>query len=220
MDNLLNFPVSTIVNKVVPKNSFFGRADSGKKNAMKEILTHEFETITWLYKLTEGTLNVEDGEKVHEIDIFVCKMKDKDYKSSSIFLLDDLLPRHTLYVIDYSENKDLFIRYKERLEVHGEIKWNAGKAEILKRFDVNNQSLVLEGMTMDKVYTNLLSNISQLNVQTIEEYKETKIQLAQKETLMKQLATLESKVRKEVQPRKKFELHQQIVRLKKDLGII
>ncbi len=220
MDNVLFFPSSTIVDKNVPKNAFFGRTNVEQKSTLKQVLTREFEAITWLYKLSEGTLNVSDGDEVHEIDIFVCKMKDKDYKPDSIFLLDEQIPRQTLFVVEYEENIDLLIRYKERIEFHGETRWKYGKYEILKRYDFSKNPLLLEGMSMDKVYANLLSNISQLNVQTIEEYKDTKAHIAQKETLMKQLATLESKVRKEVQPRKKFELHQQIVRLKKDLGII
>ena len=220
MDNVLFFPSSTIVDKNVPKNAFFGRTNVEQKSTLKQILTREFESITWLYKLAENTLNVSDGDEVHEIDVFVCKMKDKDYKPDSIFLLDEQIPRQTLFVVEYEENIDLLIRYKERIEVRGEAKWKFGKAEILKRFDYSKKSLLLNGMSMDKVYANLLSNISQLNVQTIEEYKDTKAHIAQKETLMKQIATLESKVRKEVQPRKKFELHQQIVRLKKELGII
>ena len=70
MDNLLNFPTSTIVDKNVPKNAFFGRADVGQKSSLKEFLTREFESIIWLYKLSSDTLNVEDGDKVHEVLTF------------------------------------------------------------------------------------------------------------------------------------------------------
>ena len=220
MDNVLFFPSSTIVDKNIPKNAFFGRANSGKKNAMKEILTHEFETITWLYKLADDTLNIADGKEVHEIDVFVCKMKNKDYKPESIFLLDELLPRHTFFVVEYEENIDLLMRYKEQIEFHGETRWKYGKTEILKRYVPVKKTLLLEGMSMDKIYANFLGYISQLDIQTVEEYKELKAQIAEKETLMKQLSSLESKVKKEVQPRKKFELHQQIVKLKRDLDII
>lgn len=68
MENLLNLPVSTIVDKTVPKNAFWGRDSS-----IRNILTHEFDSIIWLYKLTPATLNVEKGNNVDEIDIFYWK---------------------------------------------------------------------------------------------------------------------------------------------------
>lgn len=40
MENLLNLPVSTIVDKTVPKNAFWGRDSS-----IRNILTHEFDSI-------------------------------------------------------------------------------------------------------------------------------------------------------------------------------
>ena len=79
MENILNFPQATIVDKNVPKNAFYKRADSAHSAWMKQFLTDEFENITWLYKLHPSTLNVEDGEKVHEIDVFVCTMKHDHY---------------------------------------------------------------------------------------------------------------------------------------------
>ena len=65
MENILNFPQATIVDKNVPKNAFYKRADAAHSAWMKQFLTDEFENITWLYKLHPSTLNVEDGEKVH-----------------------------------------------------------------------------------------------------------------------------------------------------------
>ena len=46
--NLLNFPSTTIVNKSVPKNAFYGRSND---SSLREFLTREFEGIVWLYKL-------------------------------------------------------------------------------------------------------------------------------------------------------------------------
>lgn len=47
MDNILSFPTSTIVNKPVPKNAFYGRSND---SSLREFLTREFEGIVWLYR--------------------------------------------------------------------------------------------------------------------------------------------------------------------------
>ena len=191
MDNLLNFPTSTIVDKNVPKNAFFGRADVGQKSSLKEFLTREFESIIWLYKLSS------------DINPF-CAM-------------DGLLPRHTLFVIRYGEHTDIIMHHKERTIVRGEVNWTRGKTEIQREVDLSKMVLTIEGQSMDLVYSNLLSQIANMDVHSEEEYKEQKAKIAREEALKRQITNLEAKARKEIQQRKKFELHQQILKLKKEL---
>lgn len=56
-----------------------------------------------------------------------------------------------------------------------------------------------------------------MDIHSEEEYKEQKAKAEHEEDLKKKITTLETKARKEVQQRKKFELHQQILKLKKEL---
>ena len=65
--NPLNFPVSTIVGKNVPKNAFYKRAKLQRSTVLKAYLTDTFDSIHWLYKLHPSTLNIADGQQVHEI---------------------------------------------------------------------------------------------------------------------------------------------------------
>lgn len=217
MDNILHFPESTIVDKDVPKNAFFGRAEVGQKSALRDMLTHEFDNIRWLYKLHPQTLNVEDGEKVHEIDVFVCTMKENTYSINPFCAMDGLLPRHTLFVIRYGEHTDIIMHHKERTIVRGEVKWVRGKTEMQRNVDVTKTVLAIEGQSMDLIYSNLLSQIANMEIHSEEEYKEQKAKIAREEALKKQIAALEAKARKEIQQRKKFELHQLILKLKKEL---
>lgn len=60
MENILNFPITTVVNKSVPKNAFYGRSSD---STFREFLTREFESIVWLYKLAPATLNVRTGKE-------------------------------------------------------------------------------------------------------------------------------------------------------------
>ena len=108
MDNILSFPTSTIVSKPVPKNAFYRRSSD---SSLREFLTREFENIVWLYKLAPATLNVEDGEYVHEIDVFYCRMKEDKYSIKPFSVMDELLPRHTVFIIEYGGKFDLLIRF-------------------------------------------------------------------------------------------------------------
>ena len=218
MENILKFPQATIVDKNVPKNAFYKRADSAHSAWMKQFLTDEFENITWLYKLHPSTLNVEDGEKVHEIDVFVCTMKHDHYSINPFCALDDLLPRHTMFIVRYGESTDLLMQHKVMSVVVGEEKWTRGKTELQRNVDLGHISFSIEGQSMDKVYGNLLGQVSGLKTRSEEDYK-TAVELRRKiENTQKQILSLQKQIRSEKQFNLQMEMNAEARQLKKELG--
>ena len=218
MENILNFPQATIVDKNVPKNAFYKRADSAHSAWMKQFLTDEFENITWLYKLHPSTLNVEDGDKVHEIDVFVCTMKHDHYSINPFCGLDDLLPRHTMFIVRYGESIDLLMQHKEMAIVAGEEKWTRGKTELQRNVDLGHISFSIEGQSMDKVYGNLLGQVSGLETRSEEDYKAA-VELRRKiENTQKQILLLQKQIRSEKQFNLQMEMNAEARQLKKELG--
>ena len=218
MENILNFPQVTIVDKNVPKNAFYKRADAAHSAWMKQFLTDEFENITWLYKLHPSTLNVEDGEKVHEIDVFVCTMKHDHYSINPFCGLDDLLPRHTMFIVRYGESTDLLMQHKVMTIVAGEEKWTRGKTELQRNVDLGHISFSIEGQSMDKVYGNLLGQVSGLETRSEEDYKAA-VELRRKiESTQKQILSLQKQIRSEKQFNLQMEMNAEARQLKKELG--
>ena len=218
MENILNFPQATIVDKNVPKNAFYKRADAAHSAWMKQFLTDEFENITWLYKLHPSTLNVEDGEKVHEIDVFVCTMKSDHYSINPFCGLDDLLPRHTMFIVRYGESTDLLMQHKEMAIVAGEEKWTRGKTELQRNVDLGHISFSIEGQSMDKVYGNLLGQVSGLETRSEEDYKAA-VELRRKiESTQKQILSLQKQICSEKQFNLQMEMNAEARQLKKELG--
>lgn len=215
MENLLDFPLPTIVNKGVPKSAFYAR--SAQKTRLKDLLTREFDSITWLYKLTAQTLNVADGEKVEEIDVFLCRMKEDRYSINPFCSMDELLPRHTMFIIAYGAHTDLLMHHKEKTRVRGEEKWKRGVTELLKDVSLSQIHLHLLGVSMDNVYLNLLGQLSGLDAHSEEEYAQAAAERKRRQQLQKQLETLERQCRAEKQPRRKYELHQKILKIKEQL---
>ena len=83
--------------------------------------------------------------------------------------------------------------------------------------DEDDLPVHLEGLTLDAVYENFVRQIAgdvlaEENGTTLKDSVE---QQKQREQLEKQIAALEAKIRKEKQPRKKFELVQQMKALQK-----
>ena len=218
MENILKFPQATIVDKNVPKNAFYKRADSAHSAWMKQFLTDEFENITWLYKLHPSTLNVEDGEKVHEIDVFVCTMKHDHYSINPFCALDDLLPRHTMFIVRYGESTDLLMQHKVMSVVVGEEKWTRGKTELQRNVDLGHISFSIEGQSMDKVYGNLLGQVSGLETKSEEDYKAAVELRRMIESTQKQILSLQKHIRSEKQFNLQMEMNAEARQLKKELG--
>lgn len=217
MDNILNFPSTTIVNKPVPKNAFYGRSND---SSLREFLTREFEGIIWLYKLAPATLNVEDGDNVHEIDIFYCKMKENEYSIKPFCAMDELLPRHTIFIIEYGGKFDLLMHHKEMTMVKGEQNWRCGVTELKRDIQPGNGVLYIQGQSMDAVYNGLLSQISGLSVSSKEEYKEQVDLRKHMEILQKQIAALQKRIKAEKQFNRQMELNAEVRKLKKEITVL
>ena len=217
MDNILSFPTSTIVNKPVPKNAFYGRSSD---YSLREILTREFEGIVWLYKLAPATINVEDGEYVHEIDVFYCRMKENEYSIKPFSVMDELLPRHTVFIIEYDGKFDLLMRHKEMSVVHGEQKWKCGISELKRDIRIDADTLNIQGQSMDAVYNGLLSQISGLSASTKEEYKEQVDVRKQIESIQKQIVTLQKRIKAEKQFNRQMELNTEVRQLRKEITLL
>lgn len=71
--NILNFPNFTLVNRVVPKVAFYSHLEATA--CMKSAFVENVEQIIWLYKLAPSNLHVADGKEVHELTIFLIKLK-------------------------------------------------------------------------------------------------------------------------------------------------
>lgn len=217
MDNILNFPTTTIVNKPVPKNAFYGRSSD---SSLREFLTREFEGIMWLYKLAPATLNVEDGEHVHEIDVFYCRMKEEQYSIKPFCAMDELLPRHTFFVIEYGGKFDLLMHHKEMSVVQGEQKWKCGVSELKRNIRIDGDTLNIQGQSMDTVYNGLLSQISGLSVSTKEEYKEQVDLRKQIESIQRQIISLQKRIKAEKQFNRQMELNTEVRRLRNEITLL
>lgn len=215
--NLLNFPSTTIVNKPVPKNAFYGRSSD---SSLREFLTQEFESIIWLYKLAPATLNVEDGEYVHEIDVFYCRMKENEYSIKPFSVMDELLPRHTVFIIEYDGKFDLLMHHKEMSVVHREQKWKCGVGELKRDIRIDADTLNIQGQSMDAVYNGLLSQISGLSASTKEEYKEQVDVRKQIESIQKQIMTLQKRIKAEKQFNRQMELNTEVRQLRKEITLL
>ena len=153
----LNFPQSTIVGKPVPKNAFYKHLEVNAK--IKQHFVDDVARIDWLYKLAPSTLNVADGTAVHEIVVFSAVLKSKDCPDDVFLFIDQNMPRHVVFILEYEDCYKVLLNYKEWKDGQN------GQFRIVKTFAtgwlaIEQLSLPVEGQTMDAVYEAMVGRVS------------------------------------------------------------
>ena len=215
MDNLLKFPATCFVDKLVPKTKFVKASDA--PTSVRDLLTEEFEQIRLLYVLRPDTLNIADGIEVSEIDVFYFRTKEDYFSVNPFCALDNLIPRHTLYVVEHGDHYDLLIQHKRRTVTSGVVKWVREVSHWQKDVDLSAAPLRIEGNNLDRVYFNLISQVSGYHVQdaaALTEITELETRIAK---MKRQAETLQKQVRNEKQFNRQVELNTQARSLKKEI---
>ena len=216
---MYNLPQSTIVNRVIPKKTFINQL--GANTRMKEHFTNDVVRVEWLAKLAPSTINVVDGKEVHEITLFLVPIKNEDCPDDVFSFIDTMIPRHTLFILRWGDMTCLHLNYKEWMEsnTNTDKTFRIAKTYRSQWIKDTEISLSIEGLTMDAIYEALVRQVAgeRIIIQS-ESLREDVEKSTQREMLLKEIEIVKRKINNEKQPKKKFELHQQLIKLKKDLN--
>ena len=212
------FPQQTLVERLVPKKAFIDNL--GASARMKDNFTREIERIEWLAKLAPSTINVEDGKDVHEIAVFLVAMKNQNRAENIFLFIDEMMPRHALFILRFEEKFCLLMNFKEPL---GQAAESGKHYRIIKTFHTDwrtESSIHLPsfGGTMDDIYESYVRKVAgDCIISEDKDLREAINQTAQRSALINEIACLERRILLENQPNKKFELHKALVELRKKL---
>ncbi|HLU87766.1 MAG TPA: DUF4391 domain-containing protein [Taishania sp.] len=95
---MFTLPSSTIVQKVIPKNTF----DSFMNSKQKKMMSESIQRITWLNKIAVDTVNLQ-GNEVKEIQIFKIELKSNSGVIPLLHLMDKVVPYHIIFLLYYSD---------------------------------------------------------------------------------------------------------------------
>lgn len=209
---MLGLPVSTEFNKRIPKQKFY--ENIAVTPAMKKAFVEQIKIIYWRNKIAATTLNLAAGEQVTEIEVFEMRLSAPELDESVLRQIDREIPYHILFLLEYEGKYRAVIGYKEAAT--GKTAFKVDRYYSTDWLDEDDLPVNLDGLSLDAVYENFVRQIAgevlaDKNGTTLKESVE---QQKQREQIEKQTATLEAKIRKEKQPKKKFELVQKLSAMK------
>ena len=210
---MISFPESTFVNKRIPKQKFYDNISITP--AMKKVFTEKIQQIIWENKIAENTINISPGKNVTEIEVFRVDLNVKELDQKVLLQIDREIPYHILFVLAYENERQAWIGYKEEAQ-GGNNEFKVSAYYHTEWINEKDFKLEINGLDIDKVYENFIVQIAgnTLYKEADEDLQDAVERSETIKALEKSLAAIEKKARLEVQPRRKFELVQQVNSIK------
>lgn len=207
---MLGLPSATEYNKRIHKQKFY--ENLSVTPALKRIFTEQIQSVIWANKIAPSTMNISAGKEVTEIEAFRIMLNSDSLDESALWQMDRQIPYHILFVLEYNEKVQIWIGYKEQSA--GDNAFKVNKYYHTEWFDEQSASIKIEGFDMDKVYENLVRQIGGFENNTDDSLGKQIADKERREKLEMEIAKLEKLARAEKQPKKKFELVQNIKKLR------
>lgn len=199
---MLGLPKTTEIAKQLPKKAIYSKFEL--KPAQRDRFDADISRIDIVNMVSSNTVpGLQQGERVKEFYVLLVSLKQEEYDEKNIMLLSKLIKQHMVFALAYQDRVRLAVVHEKLFATDWE--------------PLADAVLPLMGFDMDKVWENIVMAIGHFEVMegvTIEEQITID---GEKQKIIKQIETLEKKVRKETQPRKKLEMFEKLKELKSSI---
>lgn len=207
MDNILKYPQSTIVNRVVPKTMFYKFMEVNPR--IKSRFVNDVVNITWLYKLSASTLNVTDTEEMKEIEVFVVNLKQPDCPTDLFTFIDIHMPHHIVFVLVHDNSAMLLINYKDWTD-DTHTKFRIRQAFASPWMPMADLELSVQGQSLPRIYDNFVAQVSGIGEHKAGAMADIVVLKKQIATAESELESLQKKMRKEPQLDRQLVMNKQV----------
>ena len=199
---MLNLPEVTELRKALPKVQIYRKFEL--TNAQQTKFDADISRIDIVNEVSTRTIPaIQEGQKVKSFYLLSVTLKTKVYEPKNIERIAKLIPQNLIFALQFEEEIQLAV-FCEKLFT---TEW----------MPETKAAIELSGLNFDDVWENIIKKIeggewnSNLTLEENIEIKE------KQEKLQKEIERLEKLARKEVQPKKKFELVNQKRKLEEEL---
>ena len=212
---MLHFPRTTEFNKRIPKQKFYENLTISP--VLRRVFIDQIRMVYWKNKLATSTLNIAAGEAVTEIEVFEVRLNEPLLDDAVLKQIDKEIPYHILFILTCDGKAQAWIGYKEAA-ASGSNSFKVGRYYHTDWMPEDELRLSINGLNMDAVYESLVRQIAGGNLQTDsgESLKESVERDEKKKQLEKQIAVLESKMRKEKQLNRRMEMNAELKQLQRE----
>lgn len=196
---MYGLPDNCIINKPLYKKAVFEKFNL--KSAERDRFDADISKMAIVAYVSPSKIPaLHEGQEVKEFYVLQIQLKHRDYDSKNILMLNKLIPQKMVFALEFDDNIQLCV-FHTRLQ----------QSEWLNALDA---TIPIKGLSLDDVWNNIVAEIGGLINDTEETLEQQIINREEREKLIKQIDALEKRCRLEKQKHKKYELHQQLLKLK------
>lgn len=199
---MLGLPKSTEMNKQLPKKAIYAKFQMN--TAAKDKVDADISRIVIVNEISPSRINIPAGEEIGSFFVLLVTLKKKNFDEKTIAALSKLIPQNILFVLEFEGQSKLAIYHTKLMQTTD---WKP----------TESCTLELRGLTLDKVWENIVVDIGEVSIADGNTLDEQIAADERRQKMEKEIAKLEKQARAEKQPKKKFELVQQIRQLEKEV---
>lgn len=200
---MLGLPKSTELSKQLPKKLIYEKFNMS--NAEKERIDADISRITIVNEVSPTRVNIVAGETVKSFFVVLVQLKNKSFNEKNIIKITKLIPQNILFILE-CENEEKLAVFRAGQLLQSE--WSAKESHTIQ----------LKGLNFDSLWENVIIQIGSLELENDNTLDEQIAVDEKRAKIEKEITRLEKLARAEKQPRKKFELVEQVKKLKNELG--
>lgn len=198
---MLSLPQSTEIRKQLPKTAIY--STFGLNTAAKERFDEDVSRMYIVNEISPQSVSIAAGGDVNQFFVVQVLLKQAEYDERSIAAIAKLIPQNVLFLLGYEDNSQLAV-WRTKLIKSG---WKP----------TDQHSVTLRGLDLAAVWENIIADIGGISVEEGNTLNEQIALDEQRAKIEKEIARLEKLARAEKQPKRKFELVQNIKELKKGI---
>lgn len=198
---MLGLPKATELSKQLPKNAIYAKFQMN--TAEKAKIDADISRITIVNEVSAEKVHIAAGDQVKSFFVLLVALKKKDFDDKTIITISKLIPQNMLLVLECGNEAKLATYHTKLMQTE----WK--RKEVL--------SVELKGLNLDSAWENIIMQIGGITIDQGNTLDEQIAADEHRQKIEKEIAKLEKQARAEKQPKKKFELVQQIKKLKDEL---
>lgn len=211
------FPKSTIIDKKIPKQSFYNNIDL--KTSLKKKFIDQIESIVFAHKLSKESINIPKADEVEEIFVFDIYLKDEkfiDTIEDVLMIIDKSVPYPILYRFELKKEVVFKIAYKKRNLTDA----NKSVVDVYLTKKVSNDEMRSFEKELDGVFHALDLKILYDNIMKLFLHNKSWSVEEEKRYLdtLKEIDKVNNQMIKEKQADKQYDLHIKLKRLKEGIN--
>lgn len=199
---MFGLPKSTEINKQLPKKAIFEKFKPSF--ADRKLFDEQINRLSIVAEISPQTVSIAADEEVAAIYIILVLMKTVESDKKNIILLSKLINQNMLFALQY-EDAVKFAAYR------------ADRVIMSDNRSMDDWELKLKGLNLRSTWDALIADVSGLESADGKSLDEMILQNENIKKLEKKIAILEKKAMNERQPRRKWDLAQEIKQLKEQL---